>query len=99
MKRALIVLFVLASHAAHAQVTVDVTLNSDGQALANQLGITPAELASRIQTQVDAAYDAGNVNGFIRSFADATGFSTRGLGVDYVSMPKNLILGIGANFA
>lgn len=98
MVRALIVLLLLSS-AAHAQVAVDVTLNADGQALANQLGITPQDLATQIQDQVNAAYDANNVDGFIRSFADATGFSTRGLGVDYVSMPSNLILGIGANFA
>ena len=94
-----IVLLLLAGHSAHAQVTVDVQLNADGQALANQLGITPAELATRIQDQVNNAYDASNVDGFIRSFSDATSFSTRGLGVDYVSLPKNLILGVGANFA
>jgi hypothetical protein len=99
MKRALVVLWLLGSGVAHAQVTVDVTLNADGQALANQLGITSAELAMRIQDQVNAAYDAKNVDGFIRSFTDATSFSTRGLGVDYVSMPKNLILGVGGNFA
>lgn len=99
MKRALIVLILVVASRAHAQVSVDVTLNSDGQALANQLGITPADLASKIRDQVNTAYDAGNVNGFIRSFSDATSFSTRGLGVDYVSMPSNLILGVGANFA
>src|ERR1043165_4825663 len=88
MKRAIVLLCLLLPSVARAQVTVGVTLNADGQALANQLGITSAELASRIQDQVNAAYDATNVNGFIRSFTDATSFSTRGLGVDYVSMPK-----------
>ena len=99
MTRALILVILLLSAHAHAQVSVDVTLNADGQALANQLGITPQDLATKIQDQVNTAYDATNVDGFIRSFSDATGFSTRGLGVDYVSMPKNLILGVGANFA
>jgi hypothetical protein len=100
MKRAVVVLaLVLGSTAAHAQVSVDVQLNAEGQALANQLGITSAELAMRIQDRVNDAYDAQNVDGFIRSFTDATAFSTRGLGVDYVSMPKNLILGVGGNFA
>jgi hypothetical protein len=100
MKRALAVLVLLvAPGVAHAQVTVGVTLNADGETLANQLGITSQELASRIQDRVNSAYDAQNVDGFIRSFTDATSFSTRGLGVDYVSMPTDLILGVGANFA
>lgn len=98
MARALVLLLLL-SGVAHAQVTVGVTLNAEGEALASQLGITSAELASRIQDRVNSAYDAQNVDGFIRSFTDATSFSTRGLGVDYVSMPTDLILGVGANFA
>lgn len=84
---------------ANAQIVVNVDLNTEGQALAGQLGITEAELAARIQTRINDAYDTNNVDGFLRSFTDATAFSMRGLGVDYVSMPKNLILGVGANFA
>lgn len=84
---------------ANAQIAVNVDLNAEGQALASQLGISEAELASRIQTRIDDAYDTNNVDGFLRSFADATAFSMRGLGVDYVSMPKNLIVGVGVNFA
>jgi hypothetical protein len=102
MSRALVVLAAIllgGSGVARAQVTVGVTLNPEGEALANQLGITSAELASRIQDRVNSAYDAQNVDGFIRSFTDATSFSTRGLGVDYVSMPTDLVLGVGANFA
>ncbi|HUS33511.1 MAG TPA: hypothetical protein VMZ53_33645 [Kofleriaceae bacterium] len=93
------VLAASSSRAAHAQVSVAVQLNADGEALASQLGITSQDLASRIQDRVNDAYDAQNVAGFIRSFTDATSFSTRGLGVDYASLPKNLILGVGANFA
>jgi hypothetical protein len=94
-----LVLTVLASRAAEAQIVVNVDLNAEGQALANQLGVTEAELASRIQTRINDAYDTNNVDGFLRSFTDATAFSMRGLGVDYVSMPKNLMLGVGVNFA
>src|SRR3954469_57226 len=87
------------SSRANAQIVVDVDLNAEGQALASQLGISEAELAGRIQTRINDAYDTNNVDGFLRSFTDATAFSMRGLGVDYMSMPKNLILGVGANFA
>lgn len=98
---ALVLAFVVASWAsrADAQIVVNVDLNAEGQALASQLGVSEAELASRIQTRINEAYDTNNIDGFLRSFTDATAFSMRGLGVDYVSMPKNLILGVGVNFA
>lgn len=100
MSRTAVVLALVAmSSVASAQIVVDVNLNAEGQALASQLGVSEAELASRIQTQINDAYDTNNVDGFLRSFTDATAFSMRGLGVDYVSLPKNLILGVGANFA
>jgi len=99
MRRAVVMLCLLLPSLARAQVTVGVTLNADGDALASQLGTTPTELAAAIQDRINDAYDAQNVDGFIRSFSDATSFSTRGLGVDYVSAPKSLILGVGANFA
>jgi hypothetical protein len=67
--------------------------------LASQLGISTQELATRIQSQVNDAYGAADVDGFLRSFADATAFSMRGLGVDYASDPSSLVLGVGANFA
>ena len=94
-----IVVLALSAGRADAQVAVTVQLNPEGEMLASQLGVSSQELAAQIQARVDTAYDASNVDGFLRSFADATAFSMRGLGVDYVSMPKNLILGVGANVA
>src|SRR3954463_1081484 len=99
MKSAALVLVMVVRGVAQAQVSVDVQLSPEGEQLASELGVTSAELAARIQTRVDDAYDARNVDGFLKSFTDASAFSARGLGVDYVSMPKNLILGVGANFA
>lgn len=99
MSRMALVVVSTMSSVANAQIVVDVNLNADGQALASQLGVSEAELASRIQTQINDAYDTNNVDGFLRSFTDATAFSMRGLGVDYVSLPKNLIVGVGVNFA
>lgn len=100
MRRALAVLVVLlVSQRAHAQLAVGVQLNSEGQMLAQQLGISEQELASRMQAGINNAYDATNVDGFIQSFADATAFSMRGLGVDYASDPNSLIVGVGANVA
>lgn len=83
----------------YAQVAVGVQLNADGDALAQRLGLTPADLAAQMRSAIDNAYGASNVDGFLRSFADATAFSMRGLGVDYASNPRSLVVGVGANLA
>ncbi|HEY1814354.1 MAG TPA: hypothetical protein VGG74_18510 [Kofleriaceae bacterium] len=99
MRRALLVVMVMLPAVVHAQATVTVNLSPQGQALATQLGTTPADLAAKIQSQVESAYDIGNLPGFIRSFADATTFAQRGLGVDYMSLPNSFVLGVGAQVA
>ncbi|HEY5927153.1 MAG TPA: hypothetical protein VIV11_35940 [Kofleriaceae bacterium] len=99
MRRAVIVVVLLLAAPVHAQVAVAVQLNPEGEMLASELGISSQDLATRIQTRVNEIYSASNVDGFLRSFADATAFSMRGLGVDYASDPESLILGVGANFA
>lgn len=99
MIRALIVLALLVPSLAHAQATVDVTLSADGRAAATQLGYSETGFADAIKSKVNDAYQTNNVQQFLRSFTDATGFSQRGLGVDYVSVPNSYIIGIAANAA
>jgi hypothetical protein len=98
MLRAVLVLTLLPSLAvADSQVTV--TLSAEGMALANQLGITPADLEAQIGAGVDDAYNTGNVESFLRSFSDATSFSARGIGVDYASTPVGFLAGLAVNVA
>src|ERR1700679_3007117 len=95
-----VIVAVLASAgAAHAQGAATVTLTPDGNALASSIGLSPTDLATKITNQVNELYQLDNVNGFLRGFADATSFSNRGLGVDYVSMPHDFMFGIAANVA
>ena len=82
---------------ADSQVTV--TLSPEGMALASQLGVSPADLEAQIKTDVDDAYNTGNVDSFLRSFSDATSFSARGIGVDYASTPVGFLVGLAANVA
>lgn len=98
MLRAVVILGVLGG-VAHAQSSVTVTLSDQGKAAAAQLGYSESDFAAKIKGQVDDAYQTNNVNGFLRSFTDATGFSQRGLGVDYVSVPNSFIVGVAANAA
>lgn len=82
-----------------AQSVVNVTLSPDGEQLATELGVSGPELANRIRTNIDEAYGTANVPAFLQSFADATSFSSRGLGVDYASNPSGGVIGVGVNVA
>ena len=84
---------------AAAPADVDVTLSPDGEALAAELGLDPATLEARLQAKLDDLYDAANVAGFLRAFANATSFASRGTGVDYAPVFDGAELGITANLA
>lgn len=99
MRRAVLILVLAAARTAAAEVTVGVQLDAEGEMLANQIGISTDELAAQMKSLIDEAYGASDVDGFLRSFADATAFSMRGLGIDYASDPDSLVVGVGANFA
>jgi hypothetical protein len=99
MRRAAVLLALALVRTAEAEVTVGVQLDAEGEMLANQIGVSPADLAMQMQSLIDEAYGASDVDGFLRTFADATAFSMRGLGVDYASDPNSLVVGVGANFA
>ncbi len=99
MKRAVPFLALLVPAIAHADATVTVTLSPEGDMLAQQIGVTPAELAMQMKGQIDAAYQANHVDTFLQSFTDATSFSARGIGTDYGSAPSGFLAGIAVNVA
>ncbi|MBV8761826.1 MAG: hypothetical protein JO257_31310 [Deltaproteobacteria bacterium] len=98
MQRALALGLLLGGSAtARADVTVGVQLTPDGQMLAHQLGVTPDQLASKLHDRVESVM--GTDGGSLQRFSDAAVLSSHGLGVDYVSVPESLIVGVAANAA
>ena len=98
MQRALALGVILCSSAAaRADVTVGVQLTPDGRMLAQQLGVSPDELAARLRARVTSVMGADGPS--LQGFADAAVLSSHGLGVDYVSVPESLIVGVAANAA
>src|SRR4051812_7443075 len=95
----LALLAVLASSAARADTAVTVQLSQDGRAVAQAMGISEQDLANQIKGRVDDAYRTAEIGSFLREFTDATSFSARGIGVDYASAPKSVIVGLAANLA
>ncbi len=96
--RWLVMVIVLSAPAmARAQSAVTVRLSPEGDMLAQQLGVSAAELAAQIKGRVDDIYQTASIDDFLEAFTDATSFSARGIGADYASVPRGLIAGLAAN--
>lgn len=96
MRRLLVLAAVLCGATrARADVTVDVQLTPQGEMLAHQMGVTADELARRMSDRIDGVL--GTDGAALQAFADAAVLSSHGLGVDYVSVPESLIVGVAAN--
>ncbi len=92
-------LLAMAPTPAAADGTVTIALTPDGEQLATDLGLDTAEFARRIEARLAEIYDTANVDGFLRSFANATSFASRGTGVDYAPLFHDAELGFTANLA
>jgi hypothetical protein len=99
MRAAVIIAALACAAAARADTIVNVQLTPDGEQLAQQLGVTTAQLASQVKAAIDDAYQTSNIDEFLSDFVDATSFSARGIGVDYASLPAGFIAGFAVNVA
>lgn len=99
LRAAVIIAALACAAAARADTTVDVQLTPEGEQLAQQLGVTPAQLAAQVKAEIDDAYQTSNIDSFLSDFVDATSFSARGIGVDYASLPKGFVAGFAVNLA
>jgi hypothetical protein len=99
MRRIVVLIMLMLPALVRAQSAVTVQLSPEGDQLAQQLGVSAAELAAQIKTRVDDIYQTANVDDFLEAFTDATSFSARGIGADYASAPRGFIAGIAANVA
>lgn len=86
---------------AHADATseVRIVLNQDGERLAQELGLDTAGFARDLEQKVESALQISEVQRFLKSFANASSFSNRGIGVDYASNSDRYVFGFAANLA
>jgi hypothetical protein len=84
---------------ADASSDVSITLNEDGKRLAQELGLDLETFEQDVETKVTGALQLSEVQRFLRSFANASSFSSRGIGVDYASNSERYVLGFAANIA
>ena len=84
---------------ARADSSVVVDLNADGQALANQLGVSVPDLIQHCHDKIDEIYQTSNLANLLRSFGNTAAFANRGLGVEYDVDPGDVMVGAVANGA
>lgn len=85
------------SGSASADGSVDVTLTSEGQDLANTLGIDVADFQDSLNQKLSDAFDTFRPKDYLRAISDAVAFSNRGIGVDYASGGKRFEVGVAGN--
>jgi hypothetical protein len=88
--------------AAPAAQAVDLTLSIDpgpGADFAKQAGLDLGQLQMIVEQQLQEYFQLYRLEDFLKALGDGQSFTNRGLGVDYASDWKAVILGMGANVA
>jgi hypothetical protein len=103
LRRLIGVMAVLVAGAGGARAqTPPVTVRIDpgpGREFAAQAGIDLGAIEGQVQTELEHLFQTFRLKDYVRSFGDAQGFTTRGLGVDYGSNVRYLEIGVAASAA
>ena len=79
---------------AAAQVNVQFQ-SGPGTQFAQQAGIALPTLQKQMNDELNTLFQTYRVGDYLRSFGDAQSFATRGMGVDYASNFKAVMVGVG----
>ncbi len=84
--------------AARAGVTVKIDA-PDAQRFSSQSGVDVTAIEKQLQTELERIFQVLRLHDYLRSFADAQAFTSHGVGVDYASQLKYLMIGVAGNVA
>lgn len=91
--RGAVALILAMAGVAHADSQVTVTLNQEGEALADRLGVSVPDLLANTKTQIDELYKVSRIDELLRAFANTAAFTHRGHAVDYDVDPDDILVG------
>jgi hypothetical protein len=73
--------------------TVTVTLNAQGQALAEQFGQSEQQMIAKVQAGIDSIYQTAHIQDLLRAFANTAAFSDRSAGAAYLVDRDDILVG------
>jgi len=82
-----------------ADSSVTVTLNAQGQQLAQQFGQSEQQMLDKVKAGIDSIYQTAHIQDLLRAFANTTAFADRGLGVAYLVDRDDILVGVTATGA
>ncbi len=94
MRRAL--LLGLLATSAHADSSVELTLNAQGQQIAEDIGFSVDGLIAASKTKIDELYRLSQFPRLLTAFADTVAIAQAGMNVDYDPDPGDILIGAGA---
>ena len=94
--RRVLVAVLLAPALAHADSSVTVTLNAQGQQLAQQFGQSEQQMIDKVKAGIDSIYQTAHIQGLLRAFANTAAFADRTLGVAYLVDRDDILVGVSA---
>jgi hypothetical protein len=96
MRRLVVALGLAHAATAHADASVEVMLNDQGQRLASDLGLSVPDLIAHAESRIDELYRVSRIDQLLRAFANTAAFAQRGLGADYDVDAGDIFVGAAA---
>lgn len=97
--KSLAALVILATGVAHADSKVTVTLNQQGQDLADQIGADISQVLADSEARINDLFELQGLPTLLHSFANTGAFANHSLGVDYQPHDRDLMFGVVADSA
>lgn len=94
--RGVLCLLLATASTARADSSVEITLNAEGQALADQIGFSAPDLIATSKTKIDELYRLSQFPRLLTAFADTAATAQAGLGVDYDPDANDILIGASA---
>ena len=96
MRTVVVLATALAAHAAHAESSIELTLNADGQDVARRMGLDVPAFVEQSRQRIDDLFRISGTSKLLEAFANVAAFAQRGIGVDYDPDPRDILFGVTA---
>ena len=94
MRTLLFAACVLAANHAFAESSIELTLNQQGQEIAQEIGLDVPAFIEQSRQRIDELYRLSRTSELLSAFANVAAFAQRGVGVDYDPDPNDLLFGV-----